>query len=457
MIDLRLPSITGNDKEQLVQIRSYLYQLVSQLQHALSTMGTSEAQAVTPTPKSLQMGAGGTSGSISPQSTFNSIKALIIKSADIVEAYYDEINKKLEGIYVAQSDFGDYAEKTSQEIEENSTSTTQRFENIQVIIADHDSNISSMDESLKSIGEDLSYAQNNIATINSNIESLDNSIASVEGDVGALDEELKSTKEEFSGTINSTKEELSSSVADTESRLSNNISDAKTEMLDVIDGSIVAAKDYTDNATNEISGKIDSTKDELEGSIDSTKNELEEKVNGVSSDLQEAKNSTNDRISSIYSDLQNTKEDINNSLQEVHTSVGGVNALLEDAKSQLQGSLDDLEVYVTGLKEVIIGVSAYLKSGLLYYTDGGIPVYGLEIGQTVTDEVSGEEAFNKYARFTSEKLSFFDSNSIEVAYISDKKLYIRMAQITISFQIGGLIDLVMSNGDVVTKWVGTGG
>ena len=106
------------------------------------------------------------------------------------------------------------------------------------------------------------------------------------------------------------------------------------------------------------------------------------------------------------------------------------------------------------MEDVIIGVTAYLKSGLLYYTDAGIPVYGLEVGQTVKDEVAGTEVFNKYARFTSEKLSFYDSNGTEVAYISDKKLYIRIAQITVALQIGGLIDLVMANGDVVKKWVG---
>ena len=90
-VDLRLPNITGNEKEQLVQIRSYLYQLVPQLQHALSTIGTAESQVVAPTAKSLfPTGTGGASGNASPQSTFNSIKSLIIKSAEIVEAYYSK-------------------------------------------------------------------------------------------------------------------------------------------------------------------------------------------------------------------------------------------------------------------------------------------------------------------------------------------------------------------------------
>jgi hypothetical protein len=327
-VELRLPDIKGNDREMLVQIRSYLYQLIPQLQFALNDISTIETRADTPTPKSLTYS--NITGDVNAQSTFNSIKALIIKSADIVNAYYEEISSKLEGMYVAQSEFGAYVEQTSQEIEENSISTTQRFENIQAI-------------------------------------------------------------------LNETKTELV---------------DAKTEFTGMIEG--------------------------------------------VDAELQETKTLTNDRMSAIDGDLQESKETINGNIQSVQDSVTGTNALLEDAKSQLQGSIDNLDAYVTALQEVIIGVTAYLKSGLLYYTDGGIPVYGLEIGQSVKDEVSGEEAFKKYARFTSEKLSFYDSNDVEVAYISDRKLFIRMAQITISFQIGGLIDLVMPNGDIVTKWVGIG-
>ena len=38
--DFRLPNISGNEKEQLAQFRSYLYQLVPQLQWAFSTATT---------------------------------------------------------------------------------------------------------------------------------------------------------------------------------------------------------------------------------------------------------------------------------------------------------------------------------------------------------------------------------------------------------------------------------
>jgi hypothetical protein len=68
--------------------------------------------------------------------------------------------------------------------------------------------------------------------------------------------------------------------------------------------------------------------------------------------------------------------------------------------------------------------------------------------------VDGEEVFNKFARFTADRLSFYDQNDNEVAYVSDYKLYIRNVQITSSYQIGGYVDTVTADGGVVTKWVG---
>lgn len=490
MINLRLPNITGaSEREQLSQMKSYLHQLVGDLQWALQNVNTSEV--VSPTPKSLAPAVGISPRAIGgassdPRSTFESIKALIIKSADIVEAYYEEINKRLEGVYVAQSDFGDYAQKTSQEIEENSTSTTRWFENLQVIITGYGNDIESIDGTLKTIGEDVSYQQQAIVTINNGIEELGGNLASVEGEVIALDSSLQTaktelqssvinTKTELEGNINSTKEELSGSIDSAKTELSGSINNAKTEL----EGDLTNAKKELSNNINntkaELSSSIDTAKSELTGDIVNAKSELTEAVNNVDEDLQGAKtdingriddtngsvaglgsglNDANSRIAEVDEDLQDSKEAINNSIQGVQERVTGVNGLLEDAKSQLGGSIEDLEAYVSELQQVIIGVTAYIKSGLLYYTDAEIPVYGLEVGQSVKDEVSGEVVFNKYARFTSEKLSFYDNNGTEVAYISDKKLFIRQAEITIALKIGGLIDLVMDNGDIVTKWVG---
>lgn len=237
----RLPSVTAKTEAgKLQQIQSYMYQLVEQLNVALADIDGGSIGKQTATAN--QPGISPTAGTeVAAQATFGSIKSLIIKSADIVNAYYDVINKRLEGLYVAESDFGTYAEQTAQQIEANSTAVKQFYTNLQTVISD----------------------------INLKISQID--------------------------------------------------------------------------------------------------------------------------------------------------------------------------------------VSAYINSGLLDYDDDGAPVYGLEVGQRT--EIDGKEVFNRYARFTASKLSFFDSNGIEVAYISDKKLYISHVEITGSFTMGGFVDIVLDDKSVVTKWV----
>lgn len=122
-IELRLPNITATDERgQLVQMKSYLYQFAEQLQWALNTMekGTSSESIV------LQDKVGNVleqTEEAKAYDTFNSIKDLIIKSADIVEAYYEEIDNllSLSGKYVAQAEFGDkgvaeYIKETSMSV-----------------------------------------------------------------------------------------------------------------------------------------------------------------------------------------------------------------------------------------------------------------------------------------------------------------------------------------------------
>ena len=436
MSNLRLPDISGTDKEQLAKIRSYLYQLIPQLNFALNSMGESKAEQ----PIATSRLPDNTINDANAQATatFNDIKALIIKSADIVNAYYDVINERLDGVYVAESDFGTFAEQTSQQIQANSTETTQRFENIQIIITEQGSEISSVSDevasvkgNLQTIGEDISYAQRDILAVSADIENLGGNVSEIENNVSVLDEDLQNAKTELSENIGNAKEELTGEINSAKEELTGEINSAKEELTNMVD---------------DVDGDLQETKTATNERIDDTNGS----VAGLGVGLQDA----NSKIADVDEDLQNTKEVINDSIQGVQASLTDANTLLEDAKAQLQGSIDDLEVFITGLQQAIIGVTAYLKSGLLYYTDAGIPVYGLEIGQSVKDEVAGEEVFNKYARFTSEKLSFYDQNGSEVAYISDKKLYIRIAEITVAFKIGGLIDLVMANGDVVTKWVG---
>ena len=236
MIDIRLPSMEGmSESQQLSQLKSYMYQLVEQLNWALSTVQQPSVD------KADQQGSSAGGVKLS-ESNFNEIKSLIVKSADVAHAVYDQISTTLDGEYVSISDFGKYEEETSQSITANDKSIEQILRDIQ---------------------------------------------------------------------------QITSSVAEIES--------------------------------------------------------------------------------------------------------------------------------------TIIATNAYIKSGLLYYGEDGSAVYGLEVGQTNT--IDGEDVFDKFARFTSDRLSFYDRNDVEVAYISDYKLFITSAQVTGTLRLGDFA-VETTNSRLVFRWVG---
>ena len=164
-IDIRLPNITGrSEAEQLTQIKSYLYQFAEQLQWALNTVseGKSSESIV------LQDKVGNVleqTEEAKAYDTFNSIKDLIIKSADIVEAYYEEIDNliSLNGRYVAQADFGDggvakYIADTNMSISATSEYIDQKFTKTETI----DGEVVTSEFDLKDIDSRIRKQEGNI-------------------------------------------------------------------------------------------------------------------------------------------------------------------------------------------------------------------------------------------------------------------------------------------------------
>lgn len=300
-IDIRLPPINEPTEKW---IKSYLFQLAEQLQWALNNAEPSNGTVVVaPTPKSLPMVS-----APSAEAQFSAIKPLIIKSAEIVEAFYEEFSERIKGMYVASSDFGTFSQQTVHDIEKTSTDITNAFTNIQEI----ETNL-----------------QDTKSGIGSNIDSLS-------GEVGKLDTEVQ----------------------------------------------------------------------EVKSGIDTNLKALSDDVGQIDSDLKDAK-------TAIGADIQGIKDDI-----------------------------------IT-LNYSLVEANAHIKSGLLDY-ENEIPIYGLEIGQR--NVIDGVEVFNKYARFTAGRLSFYDKNGFEVAYISDFKLYITHAEVTGTLKLGGY--LVSTSNGLTFKWVG---
>lgn len=133
MISINLPKITATNPEgQIQQMHSYLYQVVEQLNWALSNVDTNNYSNNAPS-NAVEITQDEALTPQEAENTFNSIKALIIKSADIVKAYEETIKENFSGEYVAVSDFGTYTENTNAQIEENSKGLTAVYTNVQAI------------------------------------------------------------------------------------------------------------------------------------------------------------------------------------------------------------------------------------------------------------------------------------------------------------------------------------
>jgi hypothetical protein len=111
-IELRLPNITeGTPQEQLQQIKRFLYSTIEQLNFSLQGL----EKASETVEKKIQTVESANSPSKSAE-TFGEIKDLIIKDADIVKAYEEEMKTTFDKEYVASSEFGDYKAYVTSEI-----------------------------------------------------------------------------------------------------------------------------------------------------------------------------------------------------------------------------------------------------------------------------------------------------------------------------------------------------
>ena len=352
MIDLRLPNITGaTEREQLQQIKSYLHQTVEQLNWALNNIDTqSNTAVVAPTARSLAPAPSGSVSQSDPQATFSSIKSLIIKSAEIVDAYYDEINAKLEGLYVAKSDFGTFVEETEANFEATSQGITQTYTSIQTL----ESAVGGIDTTVQTLGE-------TVTLLDGTVTDLDTTVQTVDGKVDAVDGRVDTVVAEANTNLQEAREDILGNMADL----------------------AVAVGGHTTG--------IAKVQGEVEG---------------------------------LYGEIGGVKENVDKKTKELDEAIEATNA-------------------------VVVKVIGTIKTGEIDQDDNGAPIYGLEVGQINT---TNGKVIKRYARFTADKLSFYDANDNEVAWISNKQLHITDAVVKKTIDIGGYrIDT--TNG-LAFKWVG---
>ena len=140
MTGIRLPNISASAdmQTQMAQMRSYMYQMVEQLNWALSAMdGGAQAQEQQ-LPGQTTVPASDNKKEDDTNQRMANLRDLIIKSADVVRQEMDRLATELKGNYVAQSEFGDYLERISQRIEADPSQLSQYFKFASDIRADVD-------------------------------------------------------------------------------------------------------------------------------------------------------------------------------------------------------------------------------------------------------------------------------------------------------------------------------
>lgn len=156
-IEFRMPSLTAKDSQgQIRQLHSFLRQTVEQLNWAMKHIeaGTVETVSTYGQPGSgrAQLASAGSNDSAAAAvERFNTIKGLIIKSADIVNAYYTKIDSLLStsGKYVAQSDFGSYQSQVTNEISAKADALIQSIKLVEEVANSADSAIKAQSSYIK--------------------------------------------------------------------------------------------------------------------------------------------------------------------------------------------------------------------------------------------------------------------------------------------------------------------
>lgn len=127
-IDLRLPNINAKtDSERIAQLTRYIYQLTEQLTFSFNTIETTLGSISDENTLSPAVSLSALSENEKLEESYSYIKYMIIKSADFTSSVTDVIHTQLDGSYIAKSDFGEYLENTSLEINGNSVGFTQLY------------------------------------------------------------------------------------------------------------------------------------------------------------------------------------------------------------------------------------------------------------------------------------------------------------------------------------------
>lgn len=172
-------------------------------------------------------------------------------------------------------------------------------------------------------------------------------------------------------------------------------------------------------------------------------NSVSIKSGSGSSSLDESLDELNDKVEALKNDVltvrQSTKANIEINSQAITQQYSEIKSMEETIKS-MDGQVKDVTAKVAA-------TDGYIKTGKIAEDENQNPIYGVEIGQTKEDL-----EFSVFARFTPEKLSFYDGHGNEISYFSGQKLHIKEAVVLSAMNLGGYE--ISTKKGLTLKWAG---
>ena len=227
-------------------------------------------------------------------------------------------------------------------------------------------------------------------------------------------------------------------------KLTITLSDGKT-----VEQSISNAITTANNHTNEKFSILENSIDGLTlavGSVETTTVNISNNVDEVNNKIDGVYGHINEQILEVKSGYTSSIEilqgKIDSNVEEVNSIKTGMTSLESTLSSNISQTAKDI---TTSLTEQIKGVGGDLEEFEKTVTSYmKFDTTGLELGKT-------DSKFK--AKLSTTKLSFLE-DSTEVAYISNKKMYITDAEITNQLTIGKFAFVPRANGNTSLKWIG---
>lgn len=227
-------------------------------------------------------------------------------------------------------------------------------------------------------------------------------------------------------------------------RLSENLNVALQEVDNTTAVQVSQQGSATGNTYNELRALIVNTADVVKKELQVIEKNANDGIDGLSRSMEAVSKQWGTFQENIQSTIKATAE-------AVVTSYG-YDAELETLKEQ-----------AAGFSNYQIRTEGSIRQGFLDYDENGIPILGIAIGQGLLYKkvtIDGKEyeeldASQNMAFYTANKVSFRIGGQ-EVAYVSNRKLYIGDMEITGNVVLGRKWQLSMAKGFLI-KWIGGDG